>query len=173
MRVLLARGAIQSRRLAVADFINDVLASARGILIDHNVQVSTRLDERIQAMGDPVDLEQVLLHLLLNACESMSGSAPLDRRIEVIAAREPDQDSVRISVLDEGAGVEHGHLDRIFDPFFTTKESRLGLGLAICRAVIVAHQGSLWAANRSDRGAAFHFTVPLARINGDEQVAHG
>jgi two-component system, LuxR family, sensor kinase FixL len=173
MRVLLARGEIQRRRLTVADFINDVLASARGIFIDQKVRVSTRLDERIQAIGDPVDLEQVLLNLLLNACESMSGSVPPERRIEVIATPEPDHDSVCISVLDEGAGIEPDHLDRIFDPFFTTKESGLGLGLAICRAVIVAHQGRLWAANRSDRGAAFHFTVPLARMEDDGQVAHG
>ena len=102
----------------------------------------------------------MLLNLLLNACESMRTNAPLDRRIEVIAALDNGRRDVRISVLDSGTGVEPEYLGLIFDPFFSTKEDGLGLGLSICRAIIVAHKGRLWAANRPDRGAALHFTVP-------------
>jgi signal transduction histidine kinase len=76
--------------------------------------------------------------------------------------RDPDQDAVRISVLDRGPGIEADKLERVFDPFFTTKQSGLGLGLAICHSIMVAHNGKLWAENRAGQGAAFHFTVPIA-----------
>jgi PAS domain S-box-containing protein len=171
MRALLTRGEIQSQRVEVGDLIRDVLTLARSTIIERKVQLVTRIDERIPAIqGDLVGLQQVLLNLLLNACESMSTNAPLDRRIEIVAALEPGQGAVCISVLDQGEGIDADQLERIFDPFFTTKKSGLGLGLAICRAIIVAHKGRLWATNRSGGGAAFHFTVPVVgRVESHDQ----
>ncbi len=171
MRALLTRGEIQSQRVEVGDLIRDVLTLARSTIVERKVQLVTRIDERLPAIqGDLVGLQQVLLNLLLNACESMSTNAPRDRRIEIVAALEPDQGAVCISVLDQGEGIEADQLERIFDPFFTTKKSGLGLGLAICRAIIVAHKGRLWATNRSAGGAAFHFTVPVVgRVESHDQ----
>jgi PAS domain S-box-containing protein len=171
MRALLTRGEIQSQRVEVGDLIHDALTLARSTVSERKVQLVTRIDERLPAIqGDLVGLQQVLLNLLLNACESMSANAPLDRRIEIVAAQEPGEGTVCISVLDQGEGIDADQLERIFDPFFTTKKSGLGLGLAICRSIMVAHKGRLWATNISGGGAAFHFTVPVVgRFGSHEQ----
>jgi signal transduction histidine kinase len=81
--------------------------------------------------------------------------------MEVVVDFFDESHAVRISVLDCGKGIEAGQLERVFDPFFTTKVGGLGLGLAISHSIVTAHGGRLWATNRSDRGAAFHFTLPI------------
>jgi nitrogen-specific signal transduction histidine kinase len=162
LRALLMRGETQFSRLEIADLLDDVLTLARGTLRERNVQVSTRIDEDIpEVQGDRVELQQVLLNMVLNACESMSANLARDRRIEIVVALSQLDSSVCISVLDCGKGIEPDQLERVFDPFFTTKDGGLGLGLAISHSIIVAHRGRLWATNRPDRGAAFHFTLPV------------
>jgi signal transduction histidine kinase len=93
----------------------------------------------------------------------MSNNAATDRRIQVIAALDGERRAVCTSVLDCGGGIDAEQLERVFDPFFTTKKRGLGLGLAVCQSIIAAHKGRLWATNNSDRGAAFHFTLPVSR----------
>ncbi len=167
LRALLMRGEMQVQRLEIAELLRDVLTLARGTLMERNVQLNTRIEDGIpEVQGDRVELQQVLLNLVLNACESMSANPARDRRIEIVAARDADPDLVRFSVLDCGTGIGGEELERVFDPFFTTKEGGLGLGLAICQSIIGAHGGRLWATNRSDRGAAFHFT--LQAMSGEE-----
>jgi two-component system, LuxR family, sensor kinase FixL len=167
LRALLMRGEMQVQRLEIGELLRDVLTLARGTLMERNVQLNTRIEDGIpQIQGDRVELQQVLLNLVLNACESMSANPARDRRIEIVAARDADPDVVRFSVLDCGTGIGGEELERVFDPFFTTKEGGLGLGLAICQSIIGAHGGRLWATNRSDRGAAFHFT--LQAMSGEE-----
>jgi two-component system, LuxR family, sensor kinase FixL len=112
--------------------------------------------------GDRVELQQVLLNLVLNACDSMVANPARDRRMEVVVDLERESDAVLFSVLDCGRGIDADQLERVFDPFYTTKTGGLGLGLAISHSIIEAHAGRLWAANRSDRGAAFHFTLPIS-----------
>lgn len=161
-RVLLKRREPQFEPVKIDELVQDVLGLARSTLVERKVELSIGVDEGIAPLqGDRVELEQVLLNLLLNACESMRTNAPLDRRIEVLAALNDGHREVLISVLDSGTGIEPEYLELMFEPFFSTKEDGLGLGLSICRAIIVAHKGRLWAANRPDRGAALHFTVPL------------
>ena len=163
LRSLLMRGELQVQPIEIADLIGAVLTLARGTLRERNVQVAFHIDEGVSAvLGDRVELQQVLLNLILNACEAMSANAAGDRRIEIVAALSAEQDAVRTSVLDCGKGIDPAQLDHIFEPFFTTKESGLGLGLAVCHSIIAAHRGRLWATNNSDCGAAFHFTLPLA-----------
>lgn len=168
LRSLLMRGETQFQRVEIGDLLHNVLALARGTLRERNVQVDARIDEGVPAvLGDRVELQQVLLNLILNACESMSANAAADRRIEIVAACDAEQGVVRTSVLDHGKGIEPDQLDRIFDPFFTTKDDGLGLGLAVCHSIVAAHKGRLWAANRSGYGAAFHFTLPIAEGERD------
>jgi nitrogen-specific signal transduction histidine kinase len=161
LRALLMRGETQFDCLEITDLLDDVLILARGTLRERNVQVSTRIDDDLpEVQGDRVELQQVLLNMVLNACESMGANLARDRRIEIVVGLSELDSSVCISVLDCGKGIEPDQLERVFDPFFTTKDAGLGLGLAISHSIIVAHGGRLWATNRPDRGAAFHFTLP-------------
>jgi C4-dicarboxylate-specific signal transduction histidine kinase len=163
LRALLLCGETKFQRVDIGKMVSDVMTLARGALMERNVQVNLRIDEDVPAVhGDPIELQQVLLNLVLNACESLSDNAARDRRVEVVAGLDEEPGAVRISVLDCGRGIDTDQLERVFDPFFTTKESGLGLGLAICHSISVAHGGRLWATNRADRGAAFHFTLPVA-----------
>jgi two-component system, LuxR family, sensor kinase FixL len=163
LRALLIRGETQFDHLAVRELVGDVLTLARGTLRERNVQVNTRIAEGIPwVKGDRVELQQVLLNLVLNACESMSANPARDRRVEIVVDLDDDDESaVLISVLDCGSGIAVEQLERVFEPFFSTKAGGLGLGLAISHSIIEAHGGRLWATNRSDRGAAFHFTLPI------------
>jgi two-component system, LuxR family, sensor kinase FixL len=162
LRALLMRGETQFDLVEVPELLADVMVLARGTLRERNIQVNTRIDEEMPAVkGDRVELQQVLLNLVLNACEAMSDNPARDRRMEVVVDLSDDSHAVRISVLDCGKGIEAEQLERVFDPFFTTKVGGLGLGLAISHSIITAHGGRLWATNRSDRGAAFHFTLPI------------
>ncbi len=162
LRALLLRGETQLQHLEISDLLGDVLALARGKLKERNVQVNTRVDRELpEILGDRVELQQVLLNLLLNAAESMSDNPTRDRRIEVVVALADDEGAVRISVLDCGKGIDADELERVFEPFFSTKDGGLGLGLAISHSIVAAHGGRLWATNRPDRGAAFHFTLPI------------
>jgi C4-dicarboxylate-specific signal transduction histidine kinase len=163
LRSLLIRGELQLQRLEIGDLVGKVLALCRGTLKERNVQVELRIAEGLpEVMGARVELQQVLLNLILNASDSMSGNAPPDRRIEIDISFDAARSLVRASVLDQGKGIEEDDLDRIFEPFFTTKASGLGLGLAVSRSIMTAHKGRLWATRRSGRGAAFHFTLPVA-----------
>jgi C4-dicarboxylate-specific signal transduction histidine kinase len=162
LRALLMRGETQFDVVDVSELVADVMVLARGTLRERNIQVSTRIEKEMPAIkGDRVELQQVLLNLVLNACEAMSNNPARDRRMEVVVDFFDESHAVRISVLDCGKGIEAGQLERVFDPFFTTKAGGLGLGLAISHSIVTAHGGRLWATNRSDRGAAFHFTLPM------------
>jgi two-component system sensor kinase FixL len=112
-------------------------------------------------IGDRVELQQVFLNLILNACEAMSANAAGDRSIDAVVALDHGDGAVRTSVVDRGRGIDRDQLEHIFEPFFTTRESGLGLGLGVGHSIIGAHKGRLWATNNSDRGAAFHFTLPV------------
>ena len=105
-------------------------------------------------MGDRNQLQQVLLNLVLNACDAMAGQAT-DRRLTV-RTRQSAQGLVEVSVSDHGPGIPEADLDRLFEPFVTTKAQGLGLGLTICRSIVQAHGGRLWASNNVPRGATLH-----------------
>jgi C4-dicarboxylate-specific signal transduction histidine kinase len=170
LRSLLMRGELQMQRLEIGELVGKVLGLCRGTLTERRVKVDLRIDAGIPTVqGDRVELQQVLLNLILNASESMINNAPADRRMEIDIAFDAGHEAVRTSVLDCGMGIEEDQLERIFEPFFTTKASGLGLGLAVSQSIVVAHKGRLWATKRSGRGAAFHFTLPLAaaRVNND------
>ena len=109
--------------------------------------------------GDAVQLQQVLLNVVMNGCDAMAGVEGLERRLLVRTELEDGQ-GVRVSVSDWGSGIPPDKLERIFEPFFTMKGQGLGLGLAVCRTIIAAHGGRLWATNNPGHGATFQFTLP-------------
>jgi C4-dicarboxylate-specific signal transduction histidine kinase len=109
--------------------------------------------------GDRVQLQQVLLNLIANACDAMAENEPGERGLTVITV--PDGHLVtRVSVSDRGSGIEPEIADCLFKPFMTTKSQGLGLGLSICRSIIEAHGGRLWAVNNPERGATFCMALP-------------
>jgi signal transduction histidine kinase len=105
-------------------------------------------------------LEQVILNLMMNGIESM---ASLDREPKQILIRSalPNPGELLVSVADTGPGIDAEHADRLFAPFFTTKPQGIGMGLPICRSIIEAHGGRLWAENNDSGGAVFHFMLPI------------
>ena len=108
--------------------------------------------------GDRVQLQQVLLNLILNAAEAMSSVEEGAR--ELLISTKEDQTGVVVAVRDSGPGIDPEHLEQVFDAFYTTKPSGTGMGLSICRSIIHAHGGKLWAEANEPRGAVFQFTLP-------------
>lgn len=160
LRALLKKGETSFQPLDLNEVTTDVLTLARSELVERRVTVDTRLAPGLPGVrGDRVQLQQVMLNLLLNACEAMSGTAPADRILTVSTALS-DDGLLLISIADRGSGVGPDAADRLFEPFFTTKPQGLGLGLSICRSIIDAHGGRLWADNNADRGATFTFALP-------------
>ncbi|WP_147157459.1 sensor histidine kinase, partial [Reyranella soli] len=139
--------------------INEVVALARSVTNRNGVSVQTRLAEGLSSVeGDRVQLQQVLLNLILNAAEAMS---PVEEGArELLISTKEDQTGVVVAVRDSGPGIDPEHLERVFDAFYTTKPSGTGMGLSICRSIIDAHGGRLWAEANKPRGAVFQFTLP-------------
>jgi C4-dicarboxylate-specific signal transduction histidine kinase len=142
--------------------INEVLVLARSAINENAVSVQTCLAEGLLPLqGDRVQLQQVLLNLVLNAVEAMGSVAARER--DLLISTEPNQTGgVLIAVRDSGPGIDPEHRERVFEAFYTTKSSGEGMGLSICRSIIDAHGGRLWADVNEPRGAAFRFTLPAA-----------
>jgi two-component system sensor kinase FixL len=163
LRALLKRGEPVQLPLSLNDVITEVLHLINAELIGRGVTVVCDLAADLpQISGDRVQLQQVVLNLILNGTDAMSANAPGARRLHVTTARHDN--AVRASVHDEGCGLP-ADVERIFEPFFTTKAKGLGLGLAICRSIIGAHQGRLWAEPCPERGAIFYLEVPAMQTS--------
>jgi len=160
LRAMFKRGESNRQLLDLNEITRDVLDFARSDLLTRHVQVTTRLaSDMPKVRGDSVQVQQVLLNLIVNGCEAMIGNEPNDRSL-VIETSVVDHDTVGISVLDNGSGIQADILDQLFEPFVTTKHQGLGLGLTICRSIATAHGGQLWAGNNADRGSAFRLLLP-------------
>ena len=162
LRALTKKSGPQLTKLDIRDAIEEVLALTRGELQQHGVVLHTDLSAGDRpVLGDKVQLQQVLLNLIMNGIQAMG--AVTDRRKELtvsVALAEPGR--VQVAVEDTGPGLDPAIAQRIFEPFFTTKSDGLGMGLSICRSIIEAHGGQLWASPRAPHGTAFHFTIPIA-----------
>ena len=161
LRVLMKKGEAKLLPLNLNDLANDVLELAHSELVERNVALATRLAPGLPDIrGDRVQLQQVLLNLIMNACEAMSDTDSRDRSLAVSTARDGDS-NLRLTVADRGPGISSDLVDRIFEPFVTTKAQGLGLGLSICRSIVAAHGGKLWVVNNPDRGASFLVSLPI------------
>ena len=141
--------------------INEVIGLTRSMIVRNGVSVQTQLaDALLPVQGDRVQLQQVVLNLILNAVEAM-GSVEVGAR-ELLIRTEHDDAGVLVVVRDSGPGIDPTHLKRVFEPFYTTKSGGTGMGLSICRSIIDAHGGRLWAEANRPRGTVFQFTLPNA-----------
>jgi PAS domain S-box-containing protein len=139
--------------------IDEVIILARSATNRHGILVEMRLADGLSLVaGDRVQLQQVLLNLILNAVEAM-GSVEAGAR-ELLISTEQDRTGVLVAVRDSGPGIDPTHLKRVFEAFYTTKPGGTGMGLSICRSIIKAHGGRLWATGCEPRGALFQFTIP-------------
>ncbi len=168
LRALLRGGETPRQPLDVNEVTSDVLRLLHSELVARGVAVTSQLAPALPRVnGDPVALQQVLLNLIVNACDAMRLDAPPERRIAISTSRDGDG-AVRVAIADRGAGLPAEGIERVFEPFFTTKVQGLGLGLVICQSIVTAHGGHLSATNNPDRGATFWFTLPA--WNGAEPV---
>jgi signal transduction histidine kinase len=161
VRNLVRKEQAQWGSLSINQVVGEVLNLMRSDLQYRRVAVSTRLGEpAAMVWADRVQLQQVLLNLIVNACDAMNDRPPNERLLLISTARNGD---ARIEVRDQGTGISPDALSSIFNPFVTTKRDGLGLGLAICRTIVAEHHGQMWAVNNPDRGATIIVSLPLAK----------
>jgi signal transduction histidine kinase len=161
LRAFFKRGETDPQALDSAEVVAEVLQLAHEELITRGVVATSSVDPGVPPVrGDRVQLQQVLLNLILNGCEAMSGTARADRRLSLVVRA--DDGYVHFAVRDRGMGIDPAVADRLFEPFVTTKSDGLGLGLSISRTIVSAHGGTLWAENNADRGATVHCRLPGA-----------
>ena len=142
------------------EVVRDVLKLMRNDLINQNVTVDTDLAQNLPAVtGDRVELQQVLLNLVLNACEAMADCDSSERQL--LIASKFEKSAVQVSVTDRGGGIPEKKIEQVFERFFTTKKEGMGLGLSICGTIINAHQGKIWPTNNAHCGTTFHFSLPI------------
>lgn len=160
VRALIKKAPAQASAVAINDAILEVITLTRGEMAKHGVSVQSQLAEGLPLiLGDRVQLQQVLLNLIMNAVEALSGLSEGAREL-LISTAKITSDEVLVAVSDSGPGLAPEALEHLFKAFYTTKPNGLGLGLSICRSIIEAHGGRLWASSNTPRGSTFQFTVP-------------
>ncbi len=162
LRLLLTKGEVNLQTLDLSEVILDVAKLVRNDLAHQGVTMSTDLAPDLPPVrGDRVQVQQVLLNLVMNGCDAMA-DVESSQRLLAVRAGKNGGGLVQVSVADRGCGISPEEFPRLFEPFFTTKSKGLGLGLAVCRSIVEAHEGRLWAENDPGGGATFHFTLPAA-----------
>jgi PAS domain S-box-containing protein len=163
IRALVEKAPPLTDRLDINEAIREVIELTRGEAVKNDVTVRTDLADGLALIhGDRVQLQQVLLNLIINAVEAMTEVSEGAREL-LIRTGEVEAGYVLVAVQDSGPGLDPKHVERLFETFYTTKASGMGMGLTICRSIIEAHGGRLWASTNEPRGAVFHFTLPVGR----------
>jgi signal transduction histidine kinase len=146
--------------LDISRVIGDTLELMQSELYQHDILLETRFSRAAGFVkGDRTQLQQVIVNLVINAIEAMSASTGSPRILRVITEPDPNG-GVLIIFEDSGLGIAAGTLDRIFDSMFTTKPDGMGLGLSICRSIVEAHGGRLWAMPNPTGGSMFQISIP-------------
>jgi PAS domain S-box-containing protein len=160
VRALIKKAPARKDAVEINDAILEVIALTRTEAANNSVSVRTQLAEGLpRVQGDRVQLQQVLLNLIINAIEAMRDVGDQERELLISTCNEPD--GVLVEVRDSGPGFAPAALERVFEAFYTTKPDGVGLGLSICRSIIEAHNGRLWASPNVPRGAIFRFIAPV------------
>jgi C4-dicarboxylate-specific signal transduction histidine kinase len=162
LRALVKKAPPKTDLLDINDAIMDTIALARGEILKHRVALETQLATDLPPIrGDRVQLQQVIMNLVVNAVEAMTAVDEGTRELQIGANK--DQDDIHITVRDAGPPLKPESLARFFEAFHSTKPGGMGMGLSICRAIIEAHQGRIWATANVSRGATLHVTLPASR----------
>jgi signal transduction histidine kinase len=153
----------RKERLDINEIILEVVSLTQSEVQRNGIALRTQLSKDLPAIsGDRIQLQQVILNLILNAVEAISGVGKGPREL-LIGTEKVDSKGVRVAVRDSGIGLESQSLDRLFGPFYTTKPGGMGMGLSICRSIVEAHGGQVWASRNVGPGATFQFTLPSGR----------
>jgi C4-dicarboxylate-specific signal transduction histidine kinase len=160
IRNLIRKAPPRKQNLDLNQTVQEVVALIRGEVIKNGVSLEMRLADDLPIVrADRVQLQQVMLNLIINAIEALSCVGKGSREL-LIGTGKDGTGRVRVTVRDSGPGVSPKSGERIFDEFYSTKPGGMGMGLSICRSIIEAHHGRLWASANSPRGAMFQFTLP-------------
>ena len=161
IREQVKRRPLRKENVNLNDAIEEVISLVRDELSTHHVSVRTQLAKGLSLVpGDRVQLQQIMLNLILNAIEAMTGPGTDVRKL-MIRSEAESAGAILVTITDSGPGIGSGDQERIFESFFTTKADGIGIGLSICRSIIDAHGGRLWVDNQQSGGAAFKFTLPI------------
>jgi PAS domain S-box-containing protein len=161
VRALVKKVRARKDAVAIDDAILEVIALTRAEAANNSVSVRTKFAEGLpRVQGDRVQLQQVMLNLIVNAIQAMSGIGEGARELQISIDAVPSEGGVRVGVRDTGPGLSPESLSRLFEPFYTTKPGGMGLGLSISHSIIEAHGGRLWAIPCEPQGALFQFTIP-------------
>jgi two-component system sensor kinase FixL len=161
IRGMVKKGQLARRSVNLNEIVMDAWRMASPDALLHSCQLETSLDSNLPAIdGDPVQLQQVLLNLAINAFDAMRDT-PASKRKVLIATQSSDDGTVRTSVRDYGVGISEEMQGRLFDPFFSTKTEGLGMGLAIVRSIVESHSGKITAENADGGGTRFEFVLPV------------
>ncbi|MFL9960084.1 AAA family ATPase [Paraburkholderia sediminicola] len=160
IRTLTGKAAPRKTQLELNDVINDVVALVQRELLNHRVSLRLELASDLPpVLGDRVQLQQVLINLVINGIQAMADIGDNSRELLIESHRDNDG-HVLVTVQDSGPGIDPEIATRLFDAFFTTKADGMGMGLSICRSIIEAHGGQVWASNHAGRGARFQLSLP-------------
>ena len=160
IRALAKKNELRMVALNINDVIREAISLEQREMLSQRVSLRTELAPALPpVLGDRVQLEQVVINLVMNAVEAMAPVTDRPRNI-LIRSQEDDAKEVLVAVRDSGTGIDSATADRLFNAFFTTKPTGMGMGLSICRSIIAAHGGRLWASPNADHGATFQFTLP-------------
>jgi C4-dicarboxylate-specific signal transduction histidine kinase len=169
-RALIKKAPPRKDGLDINEVILGVCALTRGELAKNSVSLQTQLADGLPlTQGDRVQLQQVILNLVMNAVEAMSGVNQRSRELRIGTSADASG-AVRITVQDSGPGLNPVSFDRLFDPFYTTKADGMGMGLSICRSIVEAHEGRIWASPTAGPGSTFEFVLPGAVDRGAELI---
>ena len=163
VRALANKTEIEKVPLDVNDVVREVIALVQRELVSHQVSLQMELAPALPTiLGDRVQLQQVIINLVMNGIEAMQSVTDRPREL-AIRSRQDEPQQVLLSVTDCGVGISAEDADRLFTAFFTTKSGGMGMGLSICRSIMEAHGGRLWATANVPHGATFQFVLPLHR----------
>jgi C4-dicarboxylate-specific signal transduction histidine kinase len=161
IRTLVAKAPWRKESFEINEAIREVIMPAQAEVRKNGISIAMALGEGLPLIeGDRVQLQQVMLNLINNAVQAMS-TVEIDSRELVIFTGQTDRDGIVVAVRDSGPGLDPANFEHAFEAFYTTKPGGLGMGLSICRSIIEAHAGRLWASANTPRGATFQFTVPV------------
>jgi PAS domain S-box-containing protein len=161
VRALANKTSLEKVPLDVNDVVREIVPLVQRELISNRVSLQMELAPALPTvLGDRVQLQQVIINLVMNGIEAMQSVTDRPREL-VIRSRQDETRQVLVSVTDCGVGILADNANQLFNPFFTTKSSGMGMGLSICRSIMEAHGGRLWATANVPHGAAFQFTLPV------------